>query len=127
MASVDPPKGGPKLKLFTYRVIHLFDMDGIALFVALVAVALSIYAITQANHEHNGGDFKIHPCHVVDNGFVCADGSNLIVKALNHMFSIDNSTTPPRTVFSSHIHFDTNAQYDIGTAEKKLRYLFAAD
>lgn len=62
-------------------------------------------------------------CADVTNGKVCFDGTDIIVKGLLEALEFaENHIT-----LKKHLIPSQNAQYDLGNAENKIRYLFLSD
>ena len=93
-------------------------------------------------------EISIPDCSSTSNGKVCFDGTDVVVKGLSNMLSIPDCTNATngkvcsdgevivkglldalgfesdRLVLKKSIIPDTNAAYDLGSAEHKIRYLF---
>lgn len=62
-------------------------------------------------------------CDNTVNGKVCYDGSDIVVKGLLDALGFgENAIT-----LKKHVIPDTNAAYDLGNAEYKVRHLFLSD
>lgn len=96
-------------------------------------------------------EMSIPDCANTSNGKVCYDGTDVVVKGLSNILSIPDCTNATngkvcsdgeiivkglldalgfesdRLVLKKHIIPDTNAAYDLGNAEYKIRYLFESD
>ena len=67
---------------------------------------------------------QIPLCSAVDNGYVCVDtNGKIVVKGLLDAFAFPGN----QITIKKHIIPDTNAAYDLGNAEYKIRYLFKTD
>ena len=62
-------------------------------------------------------------CGDTDPGKVCYDGTNIVVKGLLDALGFEAS----QLTLKKHLIPDTNAAYDLGNAEYKVRYLFLSD
>jgi hypothetical protein len=67
---------------------------------------------------------EIPDCSSVNNGFVCFDGTNIVVKGLLDAFDFTNTN---HITLKKSIIPDGNAQYDLGNAENKIRYLYLSN
>ena len=65
--------------------------------------------------------YTLPACAAASPGHVCHDGTNVVVKGLLDRLDLG---TAGAVVFKSHIWFETNALYDIGKAESKLRDIY---
>ena len=65
-------------------------------------------------------EISIPECSATSNGKVCFDGTDIVVKGLLDALGFESN----RLVLKKHIIPDTNAAYDLGNAEFKIRYLF---
>lgn len=74
----------------------------------------------------------IPDCSSVNNGFVCTDANhNVIVKGLSSLMAnleaAFDLTNANHISFKKHMLPSQNSQYDLGSAEQKVRYLFKTD
>tara|TARA_B110000008_G_scaffold279978_1_gene330207 strand:- start:9764 stop:10357 length:594 start_codon:yes stop_codon:yes gene_type:complete len=61
----------------------------------------------------------------VEAGQICIDGNNkIVVKGLLDAFDFSNNN---QITFKKHLIPEVNSQYDLGSAEYKVRYLFETD
>ena len=65
----------------------------------------------------------IPDCSATQNGKVCFDGTEVVVKGLLDAFEFETN----RIVLKKHIIPDTNNAYDFGNAEYKIRDIYEAD
>ena len=74
-----------------------------------------------SNSDTNTCLRQIPLCTSVSSGYVCSDSNgNIIVKGLLDAFAFESN----QITLKKHIIPDTNAAYDLGNAEYKIRYLF---
>ena len=74
-----------------------------------------------SNSDTNTCLRQIPLCTTASNGYVCSDSNgNIIVKGLLDAFAFESN----QITLKKHIIPDTNAAYDLGNAEYKIRYLF---
>lgn len=65
----------------------------------------------------------IPDCSATQNGKVCFDGTDVVVKGLLDALGFEDNNI----VLKKHIIPDSNAAYDFGNAENKIRHLFLSD
>ena len=65
----------------------------------------------------------IPSCTNTTNGFVCFDGSDIIVKGLQEAMQF----TETHITFNRHLKFETTAAFDIGAADSKVRDLYVSE
>lgn len=62
-------------------------------------------------------------CDSTTDGKVCYDGTDIVVKGLLDALGFSSSAI----TLKKHVIPDTNAAYDLGNAEYKIRHLFLSD
>ena len=65
----------------------------------------------------------IPDCSETTNGKVCFDGTDIVVKGLLDALGFEDNNI----VLKKHVIPDSNAAYDLGNAEYKIRHLFLSD
>ena len=71
----------------------------------------------------NDCEVSVPHCDSTAPGLVCYNGTNVIVKGLLEAMEFEVN----RILIKKHIIPDSNAAYDLGNAEFKIRHLFLSD
>ena len=77
-----------------------------------------------ACHQRWRSPAGVPECSAASAGHVCHDGTNVVVKGLAEAFGLDDANA---ITLKKHLIPDTNAAYDLGNAEYKIRHMFLSD